>query len=102
MAQSQRARHAVGVHLAAVLERHGPEDQGHQDQQQRQVQRGEQGGVPEREGGEGGAAGGQQPDLVAVPDRADRVEQHAALGVVPRRSSFMSIPTPRSKPSRKR
>ena len=62
---------------------HGAEDEGHQDQQQWQVERGEQGGVPEGEGRERGAGGGQEPHLIAVPDRADRVEQHAAFGVVP-------------------
>ena len=53
-----------------------------QDQQQRQVEAGEQGGVPLGEGGEHRAAGGDQPDLVAVPDRADGVDQDAALAVV--------------------
>ena len=36
-----------------------------------------------REGGERRAARGQQPDFVAVPDRADGVDHRPALGVVP-------------------
>ncbi len=70
----------VVVALGAVLEGHAAHDQRDQDQQQRQVEAGEQGGVPLGEGGEGGAAGDDQPHLVAVPDRADGVDQDAALG----------------------
>ena len=71
----------VGM-LGAVLERHPAQDQPHQHQQQRQVEPGEQGGVPAGEGREGGAARGQQPHLVAVPGGADGVDHHAAFLVV--------------------
>ena len=48
----------------------------------REVEAGEEARVPAGEGGERRAAGGQQPDLVAVPDRADRVDDRPLLGVV--------------------
>ena len=93
------------VALVAVLEAEVAHDEGDEDEQQRQVEPAEHRGVPVREGREGGAAGREHPHLVAVPDRADRVEQHAAalLGVsasspFPRTGS--SMPTPKSKPSR--
>ena len=50
-----------------------------QDRQQRQVQPGEHGGVPCREGREHRPARGDQPHLVAVPDRADGVQHGAAV-----------------------
>jgi len=86
-------RPALGRALAAVLDRHGPEDQAEQHEHERQVQGGEQRGVPEREGGEGCGARGEQPDLVAVPDRADGVEHHAALGVATAREQHVHADT---------
>jgi hypothetical protein len=68
--------------LVPVLEGDAAGDLGEQDQQQWQVEAGEEGGVPVGEGGEDGAAGGDQPDLVAVPDRADGVDQDAPFPVV--------------------
>ena len=68
--------------LAAVLERDPAHDQRHQDEQQRQVEAAEQRGVPRRERREQGAAGGEQPDLVAVPHRAERGQQRALLALV--------------------
>ena len=82
IARSQRRRQSASSRLCAVLERDPAHDQREQDQQQRQVEAAEQRGVPLRERGERGAAGDEQPDLVAVPDRADGVDQDAALGVV--------------------
>ncbi len=70
------------VALGAVLERHAAHDQRQQDQQQRQVEPAEQGRVPLGERREGRAAGHEEPDLVAVPDRADGVDHDPALGFV--------------------
>ena len=81
-ARSQRALPPVVVALGAVLEGEPADDQADQDQQQRQVEAAEEGGVPLREGGEGRAAGDQHPHLVAVPDRADGVDHDPPLGVV--------------------
>ncbi len=67
--------------LAAELEGHGADDQGGEHQEQGEVEAAEQRGVPVREGREDGAARGQHPHLVAVPDRADRVDDPAALRV---------------------
>ena len=44
------------------------------------------------------APGDDEPDLVAVPQRADRVERHPAL-VARAADHACSIPTPKSKPS---
>ena len=63
----------------AELERHGAQDEAEQHQHDRQVEAAEGDGVDEREGGEEGAAAGEQPDLVAVPDRADGGAHDAAL-----------------------
>ena len=68
--------------LAAVLEGDAADDQADQDHQQRQVEAGEHRGVPLRERGEGGAARGEQPHLVAVPDRPDGVDQYPAALLV--------------------
>src|SRR5674476_869871 len=38
--------------------------------------------IPAREGREGRPAGGQQPDLVAVPHGPDRMDDHALVGFV--------------------
>src|SRR5581483_5758379 len=65
--------------LAPELERHPTEDQGGEDEEQREVEAAEQGGVPLGEGGERRAAGDEEPDLVAVPHRADRVHDHAPV-----------------------
>ena len=71
------------VDLAPVLERHPPRHEGQQDDEQRQVEGGEHRAVPEGEGCEGGGTGDDEPHLVAVPGRADGVDRHPALGVVP-------------------
>ena len=65
---------AGAVALAAELERHPAGDQGHQQQQEGRVEPGEHGRVPAGEGGEGRGGGDDQPDLVAVPQRPDRLE----------------------------
>ena len=69
--------------LAAELERDATEDRRGQDQEQRQVEAAEQRGVPLEERGERRAAGHDQPDLVAVPHRADRVHHDPAVDLVP-------------------
>ena len=66
----------------AELESHATEDQRRQDQEQREVEAAEQRCVPLGKGGERGAAGHQQPDLVPVPDGPDRVHEDAPVGVV--------------------
>jgi hypothetical protein len=68
--------------LAAVLEGDPAQDQRDEDQEQRQVEAAEQRGVPLREGGERRTAGHEHPDLVAVPDRAQRGDDSASLGLV--------------------
>ena len=65
--------------LGAILERHGPQDQGRQDQEHGQVEAGEADGVDEGPGGEDGAAAQDEPHLVALPGRADGVDHHTAL-----------------------
>ncbi len=84
MAASQRRRQLASGRLASVLERHSAHDEREQDEQQRQVEAAEQRRVPLGEGGEGRAAGGEEPDLVAVPHRADGGDQDASLGLVVR------------------
>ena len=79
---SQPAPPARVVPLAPVLERDAADDQRDEDQQQRQVEGAEHGRVPGGERGERGPARGEQPDLVAVPDGADRVDHDPAVGVV--------------------
>ena len=73
---------AFGVAFAPELEADVADDQADQDQEEGQVEARKEGRVPLREGGEGGAAGDQQPDLVAVPDRPDRVQDRAPLLLV--------------------
>ena len=64
---------AGAVALATELETYPPDDQRGQHDEQHEVEAAEHAGVPDREGGERRAAGHDQPDLVAVPERADRV-----------------------------
>ena len=61
--------------LAAVLERHAAHDQRGQQQDEREVEPGEPGRIPAGERGEDRGSGHDQPDLVAVPQRADRVDR---------------------------
>ena len=68
--------------LLAELERGPARHQRHQHQQQRQIQAGEQRRVPGREGREHRRAGDDQPDLVAVPERADRAQRRPPLALV--------------------
>jgi hypothetical protein len=80
---SQPVRHHPAVFLAAVLDRDGAQDQGREDEHHGQVEAREDGRVNDRECSEQRPTGGYQPDLVAVPDRADGVEHLAALEIRP-------------------
>jgi hypothetical protein len=65
------------VDLAAPFDTDDARDHSDQDGQQGQVQRREQRGVPVGERGEHCCAGGDQPDLVGIPHRADGVQCRA-------------------------
>ena len=65
--------------LVAVLDRDTADDQPDEDEEEREVERGEHRRVPGREGSERRATRDEEPDLVPVPDRADRVHQRAPL-----------------------
>ena len=73
---AQGAAPPVGVDLRAPLERHASDDQRHQQQHQREVAGGEPGRVPGRERREDRRTAHDQPDLVAVPERADALDDH--------------------------
>ncbi len=75
---------ARALALRAPLEREHADDQEEEEQQQGDVEAREHRRVPGREGRERRAARDHEPDLVAVPDRADRAEHVAALALVPR------------------
>ena len=70
------------VALAPVLKGHPADDQGDQQQHQGEVVGREHRRVPARERGEHGGPGHDQPDLVAVPQRPDRVDGRPAAGLV--------------------
>mgnify|MGYP007044676133 CR=1 FL=1 len=70
-----------GGDLRAPLKSHDAHNQGGQDEEEGQVHAGEHGRIPLGERGEGRAARGEQPDLVAVPVRADRAHRLGALTV---------------------
>jgi hypothetical protein len=61
-----------------------PKDQQPQHDHQGQVEAAKGGGVNPRERHKQHAAGGDQPDLVAVPDRPDGREHRPTLRVRPR------------------
>ena len=71
------------VLVRAELDRHATQDQQPEDDHQGQVEAAERGGVDVREGHEQHAARGDQPDLVAVPDRADRRQHGPPLLIGP-------------------
>src|SRR5208282_1428796 len=68
--------------FAAKFNRDGAKNQRHQQQNEREIKPGKNRRVNVRERGEQRAAAGDEPDFVAVPDRADGIDQGAALGVV--------------------
>ena len=55
-----------------------PAEQGHEGQ----VKPGKNPGIDHGEGGKEGAGPGDQPDLIAVPDRPDGIEEDAAVFVL--------------------
>ncbi|MCY1533008.1 hypothetical protein D9M68_683130 [compost metagenome] len=69
------------VDLAAVVETHRAEEQRPQHREHGPVEAAERGGVDQRPGREDGAAAGDEPDLIAVPVRADGVDDDTALDV---------------------
>ena len=67
--------------FGAIFKRDAADDETDQQQEQREIEAAEHGGVPVRECGEGRAACGQQPDFVAIPDGTDGVDDGAAFFV---------------------
>jgi hypothetical protein len=72
------------VPLVTPLERDDADDEEEQKEQQREVEAREHRRVPGRERRERRSARDDEPDLVSVPDRPDRLEHRAALGLVAR------------------
>jgi len=68
--------------LAAELDRHRPEDQREEQQHERQIEARKHRRINRRKRGEQGPAAGHQPDLVAIPHRADGIVEHAPLVIV--------------------
>ena len=63
----------------AELEGDAAEDEAEQHEDDRHVERGQHGGVGQREDRHQAAAAEDEPGLVAVPDRGDRVGHHVAV-----------------------
>ncbi len=82
---AEREGHVPGCHpagildLVAIFDRHGAEDQSQQDQHQWQIKTAEDGRVDRRERGKKGSAAREQPNLVAVPEGFDGVDEAAPL-----------------------
>jgi hypothetical protein len=72
-----------GLCLAPVLDADPTQDQPDQQQGEGEVEPREDTGVPLREGGERRAARHDEPDLVAVPERAYRAQRDLAVRVGP-------------------
>ena len=70
-------RAMLGVAIAE-FERQPAKDQGQQHQQDREIDRRNDDGEGDREGGEQADAAENEPGLVAVPDRRDRVHHQIA------------------------
>jgi hypothetical protein len=68
--------------LLSPLERDHADDQEEENEQQCEVEAREHRPVPRRERGKRRAAGDDEPDLVAVPDRPDRLEHDPSLSLV--------------------
>src|SRR5688572_12620790 len=68
----------MGRVAEAELERHAAEHQGQQHHQDREIERRDDDGEGEREGGQQTDAAQDQPGLVAVPHRRDRVHDDVA------------------------
>ena len=68
--------------LRAPLEREHADDEEEEHEQEREVEAREHRRVPGGERGERRRAGNDEPDLVPVPDGADRLDLHVSLGLV--------------------
>ncbi len=69
--------------MHAQFYRQASQDQQPENDHKRQVEAAERGRIDQRKGEEQSATGGQQPDLVAVPDRADRADRVLPVGFRP-------------------
>jgi hypothetical protein len=86
------------VDVVAQFDADAAQDEQPEHDHERQIKAAEGRGVEQRKGEVERAAAGQQPDFIAVPDRADAGERGAAVSSV-RQRKRCSTPTPRSKPS---
>jgi len=75
-----RAPRRVGL-LGAIFEAHGPQDERGENEEHREVEAGEADRIDERPCREDRAAAEDEPDLVSLPCRADRVDDHAAFSI---------------------
>ena len=74
---------AGALGFAPPLEREHAHDQERKDEQEREVEAREHRRVPDRERGERRPARDHEPDLVAVPQRPDRLEHRATVRLAP-------------------
>jgi len=74
---------AVVVDFTPELEGDAADDEGKEEQDQGRIEVTEHEGIGCRECGKRGAAGREEPDLVAIPDRTDRIDQDTFLRVSP-------------------
>ena len=98
-AQSQTLRQRGVVQLGAELEADRPQDERQQHHEHGEIEAGEGRRIERRPGGEDRAAAEDEPDLVAFPDRADRVDQRRGARCRSGRRRAAACATPRSKPS---
>ena len=82
MALSHDPFQAGAINLASELERDAAHDQGEEQQNQSRIEIAEHQGIGGGKGRKGSAAGGKQPDFVAVPDRADGIDQDTLFRIV--------------------
>src|SRR5699024_7051128 len=75
------------VDFASVIKAQCPHDQGDQNQEKGNVEPGEHGSVPVWECGKHRAAGGDEPDFIAGPDRTDGREHDAPASLTVEASS---------------
>ncbi len=75
---------APGFALLLAAEFHGypAKDEREEEEHEGGVEAGEDGGIDFGEGGKHGAAEGDEPDFVAVPERPDGIHEEAAFLVV--------------------
>ena len=72
-----------GLRLPAPLERQHANDEEGEDEKKSEVEAREHRRVPDREGRERRGARDHEPDLVPVPERADRLEHRPAVALAP-------------------